>query len=159
MAARKTVAARQSGLVSDPEAIREGFKELVMMVPEIDGDGGARIIAQILAGGSSMDSNEIWTSGESDKLIGVELIIRGIDRFESDHKEGIGWYFLIEAINTKTSELIRFSNGSQTVMAQLTKAHMTDEFPIRATIVEGRTRPGHTGKPPQHLTIHGVRVE
>lgn len=150
--------ARQTVLTQDATAIREGFLQMVLAVPAMEGDGGAQIIAQILAGGSVMDSNEIWETKDGDKMIGVELEIRGISRFESDFAEGVGWFFLVECINLRSGELVRFANGSQTVMAQLVKAYLGGEFPIRATIEQATPRKNHEGKPPQHLRIHAVKV-
>lgn len=158
MAGKAAVAARQTSITASPEVIREEFLKMILVVPEMEGDGGANIIAQVLAGGSVMDSNDIWQTGDSDKLIGVELEIRAINRFASDFDEGNGWFFLVEAINRKTGELVRFSNGSQTVMAQLVKAHLGGELPIIAVIEQAKVRKGHTGKPPQHLRVLAVKV-
>lgn len=158
MASKATVAAGQGAIEQTPEAIREAFLQMVLVVPEMEGDGGANIIAQIMQGTSVLDSNDIWTSSDSEKLVGIELEIRSINRFESDYSEGLGWFFLVEAVNLRSGELIRFSNGSQTVMAQLVKAYLGDELPIRAVLEEAKLRRGHEGKPPQHLRIIATKV-
>lgn len=126
------------------------FRDMARMLPAADGDGAARIVAQLLAADDLLALNKPWGSDSSAELAGKMLEIRGATYRESDFTDGLGVFLVVDAVDLNTGEPIVFTTGSSSVVAQIVAAHARGWLPAVARLVKSE-RPTTNGYYPLHL--------
>lgn len=109
-------------------------------LPEaVDPEEAARDIMRRILEAPDLDSvfDQAGTISAED-VIGKPLRIRGFKAMKSAYEEGANVYFLIDAVDGDTGEVLTINCGARNVMAQLYRAGQLDGFPLDAAIVKAR---------------------
>lgn len=126
------------------EAQVEAYSQMITMVPAGQSDGFDIIVR--IASATSWEDVNVSEDGLPDTKdqLGRRLRFESISRRESDKQNDNPWYFVVEATDLKTGEAIRFSTGSQTIMAQLATLYVKGWLPVIGEVVqsERETRAG-----------------
>lgn len=117
---------------------------ILSAIPMAEASDDGLDIALRMMGASSWQQLNIDGTGlpQSKDLVGRELVIRKLERRESDKDGALPWYFVVDATDAKTDRDVRFSTGSATIMAQLAMLHALGNLPAVVTITETITRSG-----------------
>lgn len=94
------------------------------------------IAKRIMGGASAEDVLADQSLPEAEELIGQPLQIEGVSFLESDYKEGLGVYALIEARDTVDGSLVRFTCGGTNVISQLARLAELNAFPVVCALVK-----------------------
>lgn len=155
--------AAEAKIVTRPtaETIMARFVEMAGAIPFADDSmAGLDMIEQILTAGSVLETNEIWGTDDEEKvkdqMIGNVITIETIERRESDFAEGLPWYLDCDVINHSRGDIpLRLTISAGSAVAQLVKAYMGSELPIKCIPQAEKTRKGFTAI---HLQVLAVNV-
>lgn len=152
MALQDEVDANRDQIAELPPALVQQFAQMAVMLPEVESDGGASIIQQILNTVDVLDLDSPWQTKDPDKLVGQLLEFTDARRAPSDYAGGLGIFLVCDATVMGSGEQVTFTTGSFAVVAQLVKAYTLDALPLRA-ILRQSDKPTKNGFRPHHLEI------
>lgn len=135
-----------------PAKVVEAYSAMIADVPEAGGDGMAPILLALAQADHPDDLDAPWRSTGMEDLVNVPLLIQGIRKMPSDYPGGLPWFLVVDAAIIATGELVTFTTGAVSVVAQLAKAHALGAFPWRV-IPRQSDRPSKAGYYPQHLEV------
>lgn len=139
-------------LATLPQYVLDQFNQMVIMLPEVESDGGASMITQIL---NTVDVQELdapWDTKDPEKLVDLLIHITDARRAPSDFAGGLGQFLVLDAVIAASGEQVTFTTGSVMVVAQVVKAFVLDALPL-ACVLRKSERPTADGFYPQHLEI------
>lgn len=141
-------------------AVLKQFSQMVSIIPDADDtDAGMNILAQILGMDDVKATNAIWgEDGEKDQMIGDTLVIYSVTKRASDFEgQGLPFYLDCDVINTSRDNVaLRWTCSAASAVAQIVRAHVTGQMPIRARVEADKTRAGFTAI---HLFVVDANVD
>lgn len=135
-----------------PAAVVATYSSMLEAVPESGGDGMAGILESLAAATDASDLDAPWRTEGLEAFLNTELSILRIRKVPSDYQGGLEWFLVADAAIVATGELVTFTTGAVSVVAQLVKAFALDAFPWRV-IPRQSDRPSARGYFPQHLEV------
>lgn len=148
-------AAKKTAARPVPEVYRN-FAQLVQQVPAGD-DGTAMVgILESLVQATTYDAlNAPWDVNDTEKVLDRLIIVTGIKRQASAYADGLGVFLVVSATDTETGELLTFTTGAVSVVAQLVRAYTANLFPAKGFLRQSAT-PSANGYYPQHFQFTGT---
>lgn len=146
------VARTEAAPVALHGATLAAFEAAITQVPDAGGDAFESIVGAIMAAGDVADLDAPWRSQGGSELLGVPIVVRAIRKLPASYGEGLPWFLVVDAAIAETGELVTFTTGSVTVVAQLVSAWAKGWYPLACTLVESE-RESARGFHPQHLVI------
>lgn len=133
------------------ETLRQ-FADMARVLPTAEEDASMSIVAQILAATTVEELDAPWRDTDGEALIGVTFEAQSVTLHQSDYTEGLGVFLRVEGVRLDNGEVVSFSTGSVSTVAQLVRAYVIKAFPFVAEIVKA-DRPTKKGYFPLHLKI------
>jgi hypothetical protein len=140
----RSVALRQNTLAQ--------FADMARVLPTAEEDASMSIVAQILQATTVEELDAPWRDTDGEALIGVTFEAQSVTLHQSDYTEGLGVFLRVEGVRLDNGEVVSFSTGSVSTVAQLVRAFTLNAFPFVAEIVKA-DRPTKKGYFPLHLKI------
>lgn len=134
-----------------PEVVA-AYESMIADVPDAGGDAFDSILGTIAQAADVADLDAPWRSAGLDDVIDRPLLIGGIRKMPSDFGAGLPWFLVVDAADAESGEVVTFTTGAVSVVAQLVKAWQMGAFPLAATLRQS-ARPSRSGYFPQHLEI------
>lgn len=133
------------------------FAELVMAFPEGD-DDGTGIILDILNATDWEDLKESKSElPDARDMVGRDLIFTEATRHVSTIEGGLPFYLIVNAVDRKSGELVRFNTSAASVITKLGKLYALECWPFRGKITKA-DKPTKAGFYPLDLFPSEVRV-
>lgn len=136
-----------------PAATAAVYDSLLEAIPLSGGDGMDGILRALAEATDFEDLDAPWRTEGMESLLNQPLAIRGLRRVESDYAGGLSWFLVVDAVVIATGELVTFTTGAVSVVAQLAKAWSLGVIPGLRVIPRQSDRPSANGYYPQHLEI------
>jgi hypothetical protein len=136
----------------------EALTEALMGVPPTGDDGYERLLLQLAGASDPSQLDAPWRAEGMRAYINEPLEVRGLRRIESDYEGGLPFFLVVDAASIATGELVTFTTGSVTVVAQLAKANQLGAIPGWRVIPRQADRPSERGFYPQHLEVMRGRL-
>ena len=130
------------------------YASMLAEVPDAGGDGFESILEAIALASDAADLDAPWRSTGLESLVNTPIRIERIRKMPSDYPDGLPWFLVVDAAVVSTGELVTFTTGAVSVVAQLAKAHALGALPMVVTPRQS-DRPSKSGYFPQHLQIGG----
>jgi len=138
--------------VSDPR-LRE-FAQMVNLLPQSDpNDAMLSIVAQIAGADDPTALDSPWLTDDVEQLIGVWIDVQSVKAMPSTYAGGLSVFLVVTAARPDTGELVTFTTGSVSIVAQLVKAFAAGWLPLPCKIVRA-SRESSNGYFPMHLEIN-----
>ena len=138
------------------ETMRQ-FADMARVLPTAEGDASMSIVAQILAATTVEELDAPWNDTDGDELVGVTFEAQSVTAHQSDYADGLGVFLRVEGVRLDNGEVVSFSTGSVSTVAQLVKAYVSGWFPFVVEIVKAE-RPTKKGYFPLHLKVVAGKV-
>lgn len=152
MGASKQNERSRAELAELPADLVQRFAQMAMTLPPTESDGGASIVESILNATSVEALDAAWDAKDADAMIGKEITITGATVSQSDYNGGLGVFLVVTATDEGTGEVITFTTGSMSIVAQVVAAHVREWLPLRCKLVQAM-EPTKSGYYPQRLEI------
>jgi hypothetical protein len=133
------------------ETLRQ-FADMARVLPTAEEDASMSIVAQILQATTVQELDAPWNDTDGEALIGVTFEAQAVTVHQSDYADGLGVFLRVEGVRLDNGEVISFSTGSVSTVAQLVRAYVIKAFPFVCEIVKAE-RPTKKGYFPLHLKI------
>jgi hypothetical protein len=131
-------------------AVKAQFLQMATVIPEDEGDGGLRILEQIASASSVEDIDNPWNARGAEAYNDKVITITDVTRKDSDFRDGMGLYLLLDIIDVESGEVTKITSGSTSLVAQVIRLYTLDLLPYTC-VVRVATKATKNGYYPQHL--------
>ncbi len=131
----------------------EALTAALLTIPETSDDGYERLLLQLAAAEDAADLGAPWRAGGMTQYLDRPLEVRALRRIPSDYDGGLPFFLVVDAGDLLTGELVTFTTGAVSVVAQLAKASQLGAIPGWRVIPRQSDRPSSSGFYPQHLEV------
>lgn len=131
----------------------QAYQSLLEAIPEGGGEGYDGILRALYAAEDAADLDAPWRAQGMESWLNHPLVIQGLRRMESDYAGGLPFFLAVDAADAVTGELVTFTTGAVSVVAQLAKAHALGAIPGWQVIPRETERVSKSGYRSQYLEV------
>lgn len=136
----------------------DALEAALLGIPETSDDGYERLLLQLAAATDAADLDAPWRAEGLTQYLDTPLEVRALRRIPSEYDGGLPFFLVVDAADLTTGELVTFTTGAVSVVAQLAKANQLGAIPGWRVIPRQSARPSERGFYPQHLEVMRGRL-